>query len=86
MSLNHTDCDFGAYTIEQLIMATIVKNDTTGVYYLQTVQTDVDCGDLVPAIECNDGSIDLATLLKKVIVIDECSGKPAWNLANCTCR
>lgn len=81
----HTDCDFGALTLEQLIGMTVAKNDTTNVYYIRTVQVEVDCGDLVDVHECGT-QFNLETLLRKAIVIDDCSGKPAFNLAICTCE
>lgn len=85
MANNPTECNFGAFTLEQLIASTITKSETTGIYYIRTVQTTVDCGSLVNAPECDEGVFDLELLIRKAIVIDDCSGKPAFNLAVCSC-
>ena len=77
-------CDLGEISAEQLLMALFAKDDD-GCIYIRTVSTSVDCDDLSDAFGCNDGQMDLATLLKQAIVVDPCSGKPALSLALCTC-
>ena len=81
---DHTDCGFGDVTVEQLLMSTIAYNADTGVYYIRTIVSTVDCSDKLDAVICASDTT-LLQLLKKVIVIDPCSDKPAFNLANCSC-
>ena len=80
----YVTCDLGEVSVNQILAALFAKDDD-GNIFIRTVSTSVDCGDLTDAIVCNDGQIDLAELLKKVVVIDPCSEKPALNIAYCTC-
>ena len=83
LQTKYVTCNLGDISLEQLLMALFAYDDE-GNYFIRTVSTEVDCGDLTNAILCAD-STDLVALLKKAVVIDPCSNEPALNLAVCTC-
>ena len=81
----YATCGLGEVSVEQLI-ASLFAVDSEGTTYIRTVSTTVDCDDLTSIPACDDGQVDFIQLLKKVVVIDPCSSKPALNLALCSCQ
>jgi len=79
------DCERNGSITWQDLIASVMRKDSYGNYFIAYVATTPDCDDLESAIECGDGGLDIIALLSKAIVLD-CNSEPAINLAACTCQ
>jgi hypothetical protein len=71
----YLNCNLRDLSFGELMAALIVKNETTGCYYLNLIATSGDCDDVVPASVCGNNE-SWEELFRKTIVLDEC-GRPA---------